>query len=351
MSSFSNNSLVPELTPRSLPEFEYVAPTTLSDALSLLSKYQGVAKVLAGGSDLFYLMKKDAMVRDPQVIVDIKGISELNFLNFDSTAGLSIGAVTTISTLVNSQAVVNNYPVLALAAGTGHPIQIANVATVGGGLCQQVWCWFLRGGIKCWRAGGNTCYAALPGADTRYYHSIMGGMDCYAVHPSDLAVAVKALDASVTIASQSGGTTKMSFDQFLLGNTFVEGVLQSHVLQSDQLLTRVDIPAPKANTLSTYVRTGIRGTFDFPIASTALVLTLNGTTITDSRVVFGMVAPTPYRDHTMEAALNGKQLSSDLTSIVDSNALTGAMPLENNAYKVDVAKGTLKEAILALSGS
>ena len=337
--------------PRALPQFEYVAPTTLSDALSLLNKYGGQAMVLAGGSDLLCRIKEDIMISDPQVIVDIKQISELNFLNYSSTTGLSVGAVTTVGTLGNSQAVATNYPVLAQAATTGHAPQIANVATVGGGLLQQVWCWFYRTGLLCWRSGGNICRATLNGADTRYYHSIMGGTECYAAHPSDLAVALKALDATVKVASPGGGITIMTFDQFMPGETFVDGVLQSHSLHSNQILTEVDIPAPAPNTVSTYVRTTIRGTFDFAIASAALVLTLSGTTITDSRVVFGSVAPTPYRDTKMEAALKGQQLSPSLTNIVDANALQGAMPLENNAYKVNVAQGTLKEAILALSGS
>ena len=148
----SSSILQPGLTPRALPAFEYAAPTTLSDALSLLSKYeaQGV-KVLAGGFDLLYLMKKDVLISDPEVVVDIKGVSEANFLNFDASAGLSVGATTTISTLVNSPAVASSYPVLVQAASTGHALQIANVATVGGGLCQQVWCWFYRTGIQCRR--------------------------------------------------------------------------------------------------------------------------------------------------------------------------------------------------------
>jgi xanthine dehydrogenase YagS FAD-binding subunit len=340
--------LLPELNPRAIPEFRYAAPSTLDQALSLLNQYGQKAKVLSGGSDLFYLMKRDAMVVAPEVLVDIKGISALNYLDFNATSGLSMGALTNISALETSQDVLQNYPVLAQAAGKVASPQVRNVATVGGALCQQVWCWFLRSGLKCWRAGGNDCFAVMPGADNRYYHSVMGGRECYAVHPSDLAVAIKALDASITVASSSG-TTTMTFDQFMPGNAWVEGVLQSHVLQSNQLLTAVTIPAPKPNTRSAYIKTAIRDVLDFAIASSALVLTLSGNTITDSRVVFGGIAPAPYRDVNVEAALNGKQLSSSLTSVVDSEALKEASPLENNAYKVDVAKGTLKEAIVALS--
>lgn len=344
----AENYLLPELNPTAIPEFEYVAPTTLDDAFALLNKYGQSAKVLAGGSDLFYLMKRDATAVKPQVLVDIKGISALNYLDFDSTNGLRIGALTTISALQSSQNVAQNYPVLAQAAETIASPQVRNVATVGGAISQQVWCWFLRSGLKCWRAGGNVCFAVLPGADNRYYHSIMGGRECYAVHPSDLAVALKALDASVTVASP-GSTTTMSFDDFLIGNVFVGGELQSHVLQPNQIVTGVNIAAPKPNVKSAYTKTAIRDVFDFAIASSALVLTMNGSTIADSRVVFGGVAPAPYRDTAVEAALNGKQLSSALTSVVDSVALQAATPLENNAYKVDAAKGTLKEAILALS--
>ncbi|HVC26605.1 MAG TPA: FAD binding domain-containing protein, partial [Nitrososphaerales archaeon] len=190
-----SNELLPELTPTSLPEFSYIAPSTLSEAISLLAKYGSKAKVMAGGSDLLYLLKRDAMFPIPEVIVDIKKIGELGQLTFDPVGGLSMGALVTVGDLERSDVIAENYPLLSQVSDQISSPQVRNVATVGGALAQQVWCPFLRNALKCWRAGGSICYAAQEGADNRYYMSVMGGDDCYAAHPSDLAVALEALDA------------------------------------------------------------------------------------------------------------------------------------------------------------
>lgn len=342
-------AFIPEMTPRALPEVKYVAPTSVGEAVTLLSRFGQRAQVIAGGSDLLYLMKKDTMVMEPEVFVDIKGIGELRRLEYDATDGLRLGALTTIAEVEESSVVLNNYPVLAQAASVVASPQIRNVATVGGTLTQQVWCWFLREGLPCWRAGDNVCSAVLPGADNRYYHSILGGRECYAVHPSDLAVALKALDADVTVAGP-GGTTTLSFDRFLPGNAWVDGILQSHVLRANQLLTEVRMPPPAPNAEGVYLKVALRDVFDFAIASLALILWLEGRTVTDARAVFGGVAPAPHRDAGVEAALRGRQLTTEVRDAASQAAVRNAVPLENNAYKVDVAKGLVKEALTDLLG-
>lgn len=342
-------SLLPELTPRALPEVKYVAPSSLGEAISILNRYGQRARVIAGGSDLLYLMKKDTMVFDPEVLVDIKHLNELKTLDFDAEQGLRLGALTTLSEVENSSTVQSNYPVLAEAASTVASPQVRNVSTVGGTLTQQVWCWFLREGLPCWRAGGNVCSAVLPGADNRYYHSVLGGRECYAVHPSDVAVALEALGARVTVAGP-GGTRTLGFDEFLPGNVWIDGVLQSHVVRANELVTEVRVPPLASNAMGAYVKVALREVFDFAIASLALILWLDGSTITDARAVFGGVAPAPHRDTGVEDVLRGRQLTTDLRDMASQVALRGAEPLENNAYKVDVAKGVVKEALAKLTG-
>jgi xanthine dehydrogenase YagS FAD-binding subunit len=342
-----SGELLPELTPSSMPEFKYIAPKTVTQAISALGAFGRRAKIIAGGSDLLHLMKRDSLVPLPDVIVDIKGIEELRSLEFNADQGLTLGSLVTIATIENDTVVASNYPLLSQAASDISSPQVRNVATVGGALSQQVWCSFLRNGLKCWRAGGSICYATQDGADNRYYQSIMGGNDCYAVHPSDLAVALEALDASVVISGPYG-TKTVRIDEFLPGNVKVDGVLQSHILAPTELVTSVRLPPQPSGARYMYLKTRIRNVFDFAIASVAVALTVGSGTITSSRVVFGGIAPAPYRDLAVERRLDGGAVTSIGVEDVSAVALSAATPLQNNGYKVDVAKGLLKEALAQL---
>jgi xanthine dehydrogenase YagS FAD-binding subunit len=335
------------LTPKSLPDFEYAAPSNLEEAQRVLNQFPETAMILAGGTDLMYLMKKGANARAPKILVDIKNIVELRGISLDSEGSLRIGSLTTVSTIENSDIIRNSYPILAESATAVGSPQIRNVATVGGCLCQQVWCWFLREGLKCWRLGGNTCYALAEGADNRYYHSVMGGEECYAVHPSDLAVCIKALDGKVMVIGPESPRT-FSFDEFLPGNVWVDGILQSHMLRRNEILKEVLLPPPKKDTFGIYLRAALRDVFDFPIVSLALLVTLDGRKISDVRAVFGGIAPAPYRDTTLEVSLLGNQLGEDLRSVIEKKTLTSASPLENNGYKVQIAKGLTLKAVRKL---
>ncbi len=304
--------------------------------------------VVAGGSDLLNLMKRDAMPEVPGVILDIKKIGEMRQLEFDPVGGLSMGALVTIGEVERSSVVAESFPLLAEAADQISVPQVRNVATVGGALSQQVWCPFLRNALRCWRAGGETCFATLAGADNRYYHSVMGGSDCYAVHPSDLAVALEALDATVVVAGPYGRKT-LRLDDFLPGNVWVGNLLQSHILSRTELLTAVEVPPPAPGRRYSFLKTRVRNAMDFAIASVAVSLSVEMGVAQDSRVVFGGIAPSPYRDVGAQEKLNGAPLSAALADEAAGVALAGATPLERNGYKVDVAKGLLKQAILGLS--
>lgn len=203
--------------------------------------------------------------------------------------------------------------------------------------------------MRCWRAGGSVCFATQEGADNRYHFSVMGAKDCFAAHPSDLAVALEALDASVEIAGPSGSRT-VTLQEFLPGEVRINGTIQSHILTSAELVTAVKVP-PQGGRLATFSKSRIRNAFDFSIASVAVVLAMEGSMVKDSRVVFGGVATAPYRDTAVEAALNGSDLSGISVEAVSSSALSGATPLQDNGYVVDVAKGVLMDALTQLSSS
>ena len=340
-------SILPQLTPMSIPEFDYVSPKSLSEALSLLGKNRDNARIIAGGSDLLYLLKRGVDVGNLKILVDLKNIQELHVLQEEKDS-LHIGAMMTLREVEESALVKHDYPSLGQAAAVVGSPQIRNVATLGGTLCQQVWCWFLREGLKCWRNKGNICYALLPGADTRYYHSIVSAKDCIAVHPSDVAVALVALDTSVSIANPNN-TKTISLTDLLVGNVWVSGTLQSHILRSDDILVSVTIPKQTPNSHSFFLRTAIRDVFDFPLANLAFRASLEGRILSDVRVVFGAIAPTPYRDQHVENSLSGKQLSPEVVDIAVANALAETTPLEANAYKVKIARGLLKQALSELS--
>ncbi len=333
----------------SLPEVGYAAPQSVEGAVALLERYGTRAKVISGGSDVLYLMKRGAMQPVPQVLVDLKGIPQLRGLEADPATGLSIGSLVTIAELENSTAVATTCPLLGTTADLIASPQVRNVATVGGAISQQVWCWFLRNAMRCWRAGGSVCFATQEGADNRYYFSVMGGKDCFAAHPSDLAVSLEALGASVEI-SGPGGSRTVTMEEFLPGEVKMGGTIQSHILAPAELVTAVNVP-PQAGRLAAFSKARVRNAVDFSIASVAVVLTMEGSLVKDSRVVFGGVAQAPYRDAGVEGTLAGRDLSGVSVEQVASTALTAETPLQNNGYVVDVARGVLMDALTQLSGS
>jgi xanthine dehydrogenase YagS FAD-binding subunit len=138
-------------------------------------------------------------------------------------------------------------------------------------------------------------------------------------------------------------------EEFLPGNVWVGGVLQSHILLPTELVTAVTIPPSPQGLLSIFKKSKVRNAVDFGIASVAVTLTLDGGMVKDSRVIFGGIAPAPYRDAAVEGVLNGSSISSITPAQAAGPALSAATPLENNAYQVDVAKGVLMEAVEELS--
>src|SRR5208283_3258617 len=193
-----------------LPKFGYLKPTSVSDAVSLLTKYAGKARVIAGGTDLLDQMKDGLVALTPEYVVDINGLG-LNNISFDMSNGIAIGATTSPAAILADSNVATYYGALHDAV-TGHAAQIANQGTIAGNISQEVWCWYLRNNYDCWRNGGNVCYAAV--GDNRYYHSLFGGNLCYAVNNSDLSPALTALGATLTVQGP-GGSSTMTMEQFL----------------------------------------------------------------------------------------------------------------------------------------
>ena len=320
-------------------------PTTIEEAQALLTRHGGEAAVYAGGTDVLIRLK-NGLTKAPAFLVDIKHIGNLRYIKEDGDGGVRIGALTKLSELEDSPLLARKYPMLVKAIGMISSPELRNASTIGGDLLQEVWCQYLRGGYSCWRNGGYLCYGAI--GDNSYYHSAMGGRLCYAVYPGDAATGLMPFDATVTLATPAGGKT-LTVEQLVPGDMMVDGRIQSHVVRYNEILTEVAIPAPKTNVRTSFEKLRPRGVWDFAMASLALGLEMQGTTISDARVVFGGIAGKPYRERDVEGLLKGKTLAADLAGEILPRALVNAAPLKYNAMKIEMAKGLLASGLASLS--
>ncbi len=326
--------------------FEYVKVTSVAQAMSLLSKHQEKAAILAGGSDLLGIMKdrlEGPKLKMPQSLIDIKGIKDLNYVK-EQKAGVKIGATTTLSEIASSSLVRDKYPLLVQAANQVGVPQIRNVGTLGGNLCQRPRCWYFRRSVfkDCLRKGGGNCFAA---DGENQYHAIIDTGGCCMVYPSDLAPALIALNARVEIATPKGNRM-VPIEQFYVRPE--KNVLRETVLAPQEMVVAVEIPYPAASSKGIFLKVKERQAFDFAVVSVAVNLTLKNNVVTDSRVAFGGIAPFPLRSTKAEAALKNKVVKESVPAACKA-CVDGAQPLRNNGYKVEATKGILEEALSLLA--
>jgi xanthine dehydrogenase YagS FAD-binding subunit len=322
-------------------------PTSIDEAMQMLTKHGQEAGVYAGGTDLLIRLK-NRLTQAPTYLVDIKKIQDLRYIKEDAQGNVLIGATTRLSEMAESDLLKKRYPMLVEAIHFISSPELRNASTIGGDLLQEVWCQYLRGGYSCWRNGGYICYGAI--GDNSYYHSAMGGRLCYAVYPGDAAVALIPFDARVKLATPNG-IKELSIEQLVPGDLMVDGRIQSHVVRYNEILTEVVIPAPKPGLKASFEKLRPRGVWDFAMASAAISLQMNGKTIDDARVVFGGISGKPFRENVVEDYLRGKTLTADLGSQAVNLALANAAPLKYNATKIDMAKGLLVSGLVKLNAA
>jgi len=322
-------------------------PTSIEEAIQILSLHGTQAGVYAGGTDLL-IQLKNRIEAAPSFLVDIKKIDGLRYIKEDAQGGVQIGALTKLAEVADSALLARKYPMLVEAVHKISSPELRNASTVGGDLLQQVWCQYLRGGYSCYRNGGYICYGAI--GDNSYYHSAMGGRLCYAVYPGDIATALIPYDAVAKVATPFG-PKELTIEQLVPGDMMVDGRLQSHVLRFNEILTEVTLPAPKPGFVASFEKIRPRGVWDFAMASLAMGLELRGKTIQDARVVFGGIAGRPLREAAVENFLKGKTLSADLTRQALATALTNAAPLKYNAAKIDMARGLLASGLVKFAAA
>jgi xanthine dehydrogenase YagS FAD-binding subunit len=324
-----------------LIDFKHIDATSREHALSVLARYGVAARVLAGGQDLLFRIKK--YIVQPECVVNIKTIPGLSYVRSNLDEGLRIGALTTLSAIARSMEVRQSYGALAQAAAVVASPQIRNMGTLGGNICQDVWCWYLQDGFSCWKSGGKFC--DLAGGDSRYYGSIMGGHLCLSNHPSDTAVALAALDARIHIASPRGERI-IAISDFLPGHNWIGARLQPNALPSDEIVTEVEVPFRPTH--STYVKFALRNSWDFAISSVAVSAIIEDGVWSDLRIVLGGVATSPYRSREAEDLIKSKNISEELAREAADTALQQAKPLKMNSYKVELSKTLVRRALLSL---
>lgn len=328
--------------------FTLLHPTSVDDALRVLPAEHDPdgdpkTKVLAGGQDLLTELKEHLVEAD--TVVDLKRIPGLDALERLPDGGLAIGALVTLAELEEALAGDERFTVLREAAGSIGSPQIRSQGTVGGNLCQRPRCWYYRiEDAKCLKKGGDECFSY---GGMSKYNAILGGGPSYIVHPSDLAPALVALEAEVRLASPRGERA-LPLEQFFTLPS--EGdVLRENVLEADEIVVQVRVPAPAAGTRSTYLKFRERSSYDFALASAAVCVELEGGAIRSARLVLGGVAPVPWRCASTEELLAGKRMEDATWKAAAEDALADAEPLDHNGYKVPLAKGVIRRAFERLA--
>lgn len=294
---------------------------------------------LAGGTTLVDLMKLNVL--QPKVVVDINGLP-LDKIEPAANGGLRIGALVRNSDLAWNATVREKYPVLSEALLSGASPQLRNMASTGGNLLQKTRCYYYRDtNYACnKREPGSGC-SALNGFNR--IHAVLGGSKaCVAVHPSDMAVAMMALEATVHIHG-SKGERAIALNDFYL----VPGETPQHenVLAPGEIITHVTLPALPAGTRSHYLKLRDRAQYEFALASAAVVVTASGGRIQRARVALGGVGTKPWRSKEAEQALEGQPASADVFKKAADAAMADAKPLQYNGFKIELAKRALVRAL------
>ncbi|MEQ1573066.1 MAG: xanthine dehydrogenase family protein subunit M [Vicinamibacterales bacterium] len=324
-----------------MENFSYSRPATLKEATAQLGKEHGKIAIMAGGTDIYGGEMKDNLLA-PERLVHIKHLKELQGIR-QGTGSLRIGASTLLSDIVESPVVQKQAPLLAMAAGKIGTLQIRNMGTLGGNLCQRPRCWYYRNNYPCYKHGGNACFSAIGENDQ---HAILLGGPSFIVHPSDSAPALVALGASARIVSGTGERT-VPLDKFFV--TPRENVRRENVLLPNEILAEIDVPNAPAGSKAIYVKEMVREVWDFALCSVAAMVTLKDGVVQDARIVLGGVAPVPYRAVKAEAALKGKTLDEASATAAGLAAVDGARPLSKNAYKIPLTQAVVKRALLSLA--
>ncbi len=324
--------------------FSYQRATDVASAVQLAQ--QPGAMFIGGGTNLLDLMKGG--VTHATMLVDVTRIAPLARIEPLADGGLRIGALARNSDTANNPLVRTRYPLLSQALLAGASAQLRNMATVGGNLLQRTRCpyFYDTAFTQCnKRSPGSGC-AALDGYNRM--HAVLGASaQCVAVNPSDMSVALAALDAVVQVSGPQGARA-IAFAQFhrLPG----ERPDLDTTLQPGELITSVDLPPPAFSEHAHYLKVRDRASYAFALVSVAAALQLDGTRVRDVRIALGGVAHRPWRASIAEQQLRGQTLSAATLQSAAAAELQNARPLSENAFKIGLAQRAIARAVLLAAG-
>jgi len=322
-----------------MPAFDLLQPSSADEAQKLLQQHGRDAWVLAGGLDSFDWLKD--RIKKPKVVVDLSGIDELRGIRTASDGGVEIGAMTTLTEVVNNAVIKQKFGLLAEGAELAASPQIRNQGTLGGNVSQDARCHYYRAGWPCYRAGGNICYADTPTGRNRE-HAILNADRCVAVNPSDSAPALIALDAKFVIKT-SKGEKVVDAENYFIGPDI--DITRLNILHPGDLLTAIRIPATWANAHFFFEKVRDRNVWDFALLNVAAAMKVSGGTIQDARIAVNGAAARPLRLKSVEDAVKGKPNNAATGEMAGKLAVQGAMPLQFNAYKIPLMRNLVKRAV------
>lgn len=317
--------------------FDYVRAETPSEAM------RADARIIAGGTNLLDLMKLE--VETPERLVDV---SRLDLREIEPQENsLRIGALVANSDLAADERVRRDYPVLSRALLSGASAQLRNKATTGGNLMQRTRCpYFYDTAQPCNKRAPGTGCGAMEGVNR--INAILGtSARCIATHPSDMAVAMRALDARVEIESPSGETRLLTLDEFYLLPG--ESPDRETVLEPGELITAVHLPAPPAGRQA-YRKVRDRASYAFALVSVGAVIHVEGGRIAQAALAFGGLAPRPWRNVQVEEVLVGETPSEPLFDKAADVLLADAKGFGSNDFKIPLTRRVLKAVLSDLTG-
>ena len=319
---------------------ELYQPVQVEDALEIASRFADRGWLVGGGQDTYGWLKDRA--KEVDALIDLSGIESLRGVR-ETDDGIEIGALTTLTEVINSEIIQQRYSLLADAAGQVASPQIRNIGTIGGNVSQDVRCWYYRRGLDCYRAGGNLCYADTPQGMNRE-HALFEGSRCVAAGTSDTAPALVALDASMVIRNSTGERV-VSAEDFFVGPA--NDIKNTTILRPGEILAGVRIPSTWANASFYWEKVADRNVWDFSLVNIAAAFKLNGDAIEDSRIVAGAVQTTPRRLTNVENAIQGQTKNLATGESVKQIASEGARALAHNGFKIPLLQNLVKRAISA----
>ena len=318
-------------------KFTHINATSVDEAVSIMRRYGSRANFVAGGTDLFGKLKDEVMPAYPEALVNLKTIPGLDFIREEDDL-LKIGALTRLADIAAEPIIQSRYAALAEAAGRTASTHLREMGTLGGNLCQDIRCWYYRSPnnrFPCLRKSGGRCYA-LDGDDR--YHSIFGGSveaGCIAVHPSDTAPALIALDAQI----QTSRRTVSARDFFRVDEC------RTTILDDDEIVTEIHVPQPAGK--SAFAKFALRKAIDFPIVNGAAMIVVSDGVVRAANLCLNAVYVIPYKATLAEQALLGQPLDESSAQAAADAAVSNARPRHRNQFMVEIARALVKKLVLA----